>query len=178
MPTIEPKNGADNIGGGCYLILAEYNHVIAVPVPTAELSEVPPLELLPNREFTTVMPTIGTLQFVEEPVKEKGTTAHQVDVSFSIPKNHKDLLRFQNSTKGKRYIAVFVDMNGSAVMIGNSSMPVELNFTRDFGADSESANQVLVTISKVFPYSMPFYMGMDTPAIGDFNYDFNIDFAI
>lgn len=174
MPTIESYDGAYNMGGGCYLILARSEDVFNVPVPQSE--EVPPIELRPGKEFTTISPIRDTLKFNEEPVTDKGADAYHVNVTFAIPKNDKARLAFQNETKGQRYIAVFVTMNGNALLIGNSQMPVRLTFSRDTGEDSADRNGVLVTIDKIFPYSMPYYIGLDTTAIGDFNYDFNNDF--
>lgn len=165
MQTIGPWSGSDNNGGGCYLLLVQHDHVEHVPVPTSET--VPPMVLLPDKEFLAVVPTEGTLFFRETPETDSGHESYSVALGLTLPKNHPDRLAFQLRCKGKRFIAVYVDRNESAVMIGNSSQPIKLEFGRDFGAEFSDFNHIQIGAAQSFAYPAPFYLGFEAQNPGE-----------
>ena len=165
MQTIGPFPASDNNGGGCYLLLAEHDAVENVPVPTSE--SVPPLVLLPGKEYICIVPSNGSLSFSEDEDQESGDSSYSVNVGLILPKNHPDRLAFQRRTKGRRYILIYVDRNNSAVMIGCSSQPVKLIYGREFGAEFTDLNHVAIGCRQTFYYPAPFYDGFEASQPGE-----------
>jgi hypothetical protein len=155
MEIIAPHNAADNNGGGCYLFLIRHDHAEPVPIPQSEYAE--PVVLLPGKEFTVIVPSEGTLSFSETQETDTGDDAYRVQITLSLPKNTPERLELQRRTKGNRYILIFKDRNGNALLIGNTAEPLRIVFNRETGAEFQDLNAVTLSAEHVFRYPAPFY---------------------
>ncbi len=165
METHGPWSGADNSGGGCYLLLVRHDHVEHVPVPESEWAD--PLTLLPGKDYIAIIPSEGTLSFKEDQDPDSGDDAFRVQGSLILPKNHPARLELQRRTIGNRYILIYVDRNGTAILIGNSDEPVRLLFGRDTGEDFGDRNHVQISFSQTFRYPAPFYKDFEADQPGE-----------
>lgn len=129
---IAPRAAEPNMAGNraLYLINAKY---IGTPWPEPDpitgiyIGEflLPTTSLVPAPEILKVAGTIeNTLDLVEEPFKEKGSNAKRYTVSFAVAKNNPNLVLLENRYFiPERYVAVLVDNNGYALVLGWPTAP-------------------------------------------------------
>lgn len=171
--------GSNGAGGrGLYLIDEAFiGYPLPEPNPVTGIVEgeilLPVTSFNPNPEILKLVGLIeNTLALEEEALPEKGSKARLYRVRFAVAKNNPAIAHIENTYFiPRRFVAVFIDNNGFATLLGDKGAAGRVDRSASTGADiGTDRNELLYEYTVEMREAAPFYTSLIADDIFNITY--------